>query len=234
MLLALQLTLSMAFILYDAKTSATWVPWLVPSTTNVWRLGHVWTLATGPVFQPDFIWLIFDAAMLWMFMPQLENFWGTARFLRYAAMTAIFSTLIASLMGFVIGSPGTVLGMNSLVMGALVAFGVIYKHQKVSVFGVLMTARQLMLGYLVFEAAFIVFERAWDQGAANAAAVGFTLLIMSPRYSPELMWQRFSRRFARSSKRTKLAVLDGGKGKGPFVPPGGRSGTGGGSGGYLN
>ena len=117
--------------------------------------------------------------------------------------------------------------MNPLVMGAIVAYGVIYKHQKVSVFGVPMTARQLMLGYLAFEVLFIGFERAWDQGAANATAVGFTLLIMSPTYSPELMWQRLSR----SRKRTKLAVLSGGKGKGPFVPPGGRSG---GSGGYLN
>ncbi|MEZ4367484.1 MAG: rhomboid family intramembrane serine protease [Kofleriaceae bacterium] len=201
-LLFLQLGVSLVWLFSDLDTRARLATWAAPTPTSVWREGKLWTLATGPLLEPRFISLLFQGVVLWLFVPTLERFWGTARLLRFAAMTLLAGTIVGTLTGLGTGREVPMLGYDPFIYACIVAFGIIYARQPVQFFGVLpMTGRQLMFGILAFLVLMITLNGQWEDGAGIMAAIGLTVLITSPRYSPELAWQRFRRRRARAHLR---------------------------------
>jgi membrane associated rhomboid family serine protease len=184
--------------------------YLDPTPWSVWHEWKVWTLATGPFFEPEFVSMLFQGLILWMFVPQLERWWGTSRFLRFAAYTSLAGTVAGTLFGLLIEQNASVSGLDPFIYASIVSFGILYARQPVRFFGVLpMTGRQLMYGILGFVALFVVLTRAWASGAAFAAAIGVAVALTSERWNPRLAWLRWR---ARSARR-HLDVLDGGKSK---------------------
>jgi membrane associated rhomboid family serine protease len=207
-LLFVSLGMSMVWLLSDEATKLALAEWLLATPDHVWRDGKVWTLVTGPLLEVRFIQLLLQAFMLWTFLPTLERFWGTRRFLRFAAMTAILGTIAGTLVGLATGREVPIAGLDTVVFSGIVAYGIIYARQPVHFFGVLpMTGRQLMYGILAFLVLFIVLQQAWEEGAAFAASIGLTALLVSKTWNPGLWWQRFRRRRARKH----LDVLQGGR-----------------------
>lgn len=211
-LLFLQVGTSLVWLFSDVATRAAILRWAAPFPDAVWREGRVWTLVTGPFLEVSFVSLLFQGAVLWMFVPTLERFWGTARLLRFAAMTLLAGTVVGSLVGLATGRGIPVMGYDPFIYGCIVAFGIVYARQPVQFFGVLpMTGRQLMFGILAFLTLMVTLNQQWEDGAGYAAAILLTVLITSARWSPELAWQRFRRARARR----KLSVLEGGARKRP-------------------
>jgi membrane associated rhomboid family serine protease len=209
-LVFLTLGMSLVWLMCDDATKASLFEWIGATPSHVWREGKVWTLVTGPLLEIHFIALCLSVFMLWMFLPTLERFWGTKRFLRFAAMTSIIGALAGTAMGLVTGRDVPISGLDSVVYSGIVAYGVIYARQPVQFFGVLpLTGRQLMYGILGFLVLFVVLQQAWEDGASYAASIGFTALLLNKSWSPELWWQRWRRRRARRH----LDVLQGGHGK---------------------
>lgn len=209
-LIFLQLGVSLVVLMSHDATKRAIGEWLAASPDNVWRHGRVWTLVTGPLIELRFVTLCLTVFMLWTFLPALERFWGTRRFLRFAALTAIASTAAATAMGIATGRDVWIGGLDSVVYAGIVAYGVLYARQPVQFFGVLpITGRQLMYGILGFLALFIVLQQAWEEGAGFVAAIGMTLLLLNKSWSPELWWGRWRRRRARKH----LDVLQGGRTK---------------------
>jgi membrane associated rhomboid family serine protease len=147
--------------------------------------------------------------MLWMFVPTLERFWGTARFYRFVAITSIAGVVIGVLTAYLLGAHHTpIAGLNPFIYGSIVAFGIIYAKQPVQFFGVLpLTGRQLMYGFIGFQVLFITLQGMWAQGAAVAAGMIAAALMTSKRLNPGLAWKRW--KIARA--RAKLTVMQGGQ-----------------------
>jgi membrane associated rhomboid family serine protease len=206
-LLFLELGLSMVWLMSDKSVRLDMAHYLAATPDGVWREGKVWTLVTAPLLEIRFISLIFQVLILWMFIPTLERFWGTGRFLRFAAMTSIAGTIGGTLVGLALGTNVAIAGLDSFVYASIVAFGIIYARQPVQFFGVLpLTGRQLMYGILGFLLLFIVLQQAWEEGAGFASSIALTALLTSQRWNPELVWQRWRRRRARRH----LEVIRGG------------------------
>jgi membrane associated rhomboid family serine protease len=183
--------------------------WLLATHANVWEHGRAWTLVTGALIETNFLGLILHAIMLWGFIPTLERFWGTPRFLRFAAITTVVGTTVGTAMGFVTGHGDTVAitGLNSFIYASIVAFGIVYARQPVQFWGVLpLTGRQLMFGFLGFLALSVVLRGDWDNGAGWAAAMIAAVVMTSKRWSPSLALKRW--RIARA--RARLTVMQGG------------------------
>jgi membrane associated rhomboid family serine protease len=210
---ALEVGLSLVFLLLDDATRASMGKYLVATPQNVFEHGRVWTLATSPLLQPDFIALLLDVFILWALVPTLERFWGTNRFYRFVAITSLLGTTFGCLAGLGLHEDHAVIaGLSPFVYGAVVAFGVVYGRQPVQFFGVLpLTGRQFMYGMLGFALLFVVLQGAWPQGAAMAAAMIGAALMTSKRWSPGLAWKRW--RIARA--RARLSVIEGGKPREP-------------------
>jgi len=204
----LEVGMSLVWLLSDLSARATIEKWLAASPENVFEHGRVWTLLTSALLEKSFLGLLMHVFVLWMFVPTLERFWGTARFYRFALVTSLAGTVVGTGVGYLIGSNAEILGLSPFIYAAVVAFGIVYARQPVQFFGVLpLTGRQLMYGFMGFVALFVVLQQFWSQGAAFAAAMLAAAIMTSKRYSPGLAWRRW--RIARA--RAKLAVIDGGK-----------------------
>src|SRR5688572_4909345 len=53
---------------------------LPASARSLWGELKLWQVVTSPLLEPQFISLLFQGFMLWMFLPTLERWWGTKRF----------------------------------------------------------------------------------------------------------------------------------------------------------
>lgn len=207
----IELGLSLVFLVADRDTRALIAEWLVATPANVFEHGRVWTLATSPFLQINFIALILHMTVLWMFVPTLERFWGTARFYRFVAITSLVGAAVGCGVGYLIGDLWTpIAGLDPFIYAAIVAFGIVYARQPVQFFGVLpLTGRQLMYGILGFLALAVVLQQHWTTGASYAAAMIAAAVMTSKRWSPSLAWKRW--RIARA--RARLTVMSGGKAK---------------------
>ncbi|HEX4421486.1 MAG TPA: rhomboid family intramembrane serine protease [Kofleriaceae bacterium] len=210
----LELGLSLVWLLADQATRAQISLWVEATPDNVFAHGRVWTLATGVFLEQNFIALLLHMSVLWMFVPTLERFWGTARFYRFVAVTSLVGTAAGCLFGLAThNSMISVSGLDPFIYAAIVAFGIMYARQPVQFFGVLpLTGRQLMYGILGFLALSVVLRQQWELGVAYAAAMLAAAIMISKRWSPGLAWRRW--RIARA--RARLKVMTGGKG---HIPP---------------
>lgn len=224
--LGLEIGLSLVFALAGPEGQARMAEYLAATPQNVFGRYRVWTLATGVFLEPRFMGLLLHGLVMWMFVPTLERFWGTARFYRFFAVTSLAGTVAGTVVGTLTGEVGMVIGgIDPFIYASMVAFGVVYARQPVQFFGVLpLTGRQLMYGFIGFLVLFIGLQQLWALGAAFAAAMIAAAVLTSKRWSPGLWWRRW--RIARA--RAKLSVIEGG------LPPRGRPdrpGASGGSGG---
>jgi len=213
----LELGLSLVWLLCDTATRAQLAGWLAATPANVFEHGRVWTLVTGVFLEMNFLALILHMTVLWMFVPTLERFWGTARFYRFVAITSLAGTVVGCAAGFALGvsplDPGSVIsGLDPFIYASIVAFGIVYARQPVQFFGVLpLTGRQLMYGILAFLLLSVVIQQHWALGAAYGAAALAAAVITSKRWSPAGMWKRW--RIARA--RGRLKMMSGGKAQSP-------------------
>ena len=157
---------------------------------SIWLDFKIWQLVTSPFLEVEFIALIFQAFMLWMFIPALERWWGFKRFIKFAAYTSIVGVVVGTLTIVLIpsmnnGSPIT--GLDPLIYGSIVAYGTLFANQQVQFFGVLpITGRQLTLGISAFMLLFVVIGQSWGEGAANVSAMLTAWLLTNGKWTPKI------------------------------------------------
>jgi membrane associated rhomboid family serine protease len=205
-LLFLEMGVSLGYLFLDKETRAEFASWVLATSTGVWSEGKVWTLLTSPLLQTQILSLFFHGLILWMFVPTLERWWGTRRFLLFALYTSLAGTIAGTLAGALLGGTWVIAGLDPFIFASIVAFGVLYARQPVQFFGVLpMTGRQLMWGIIAFTALFVLLGRQWAMAAAYVASMGLAYLMTSGRWTPKLLWLRWKQRRARS----RLKVVRG-------------------------
>ncbi|HEY2733238.1 MAG TPA: rhomboid family intramembrane serine protease [Polyangiales bacterium] len=207
-LLFLEGGVSLVWLLCPPDTRALITEWLLPSHDSVWHQGRVWTLVTGAFLEPSFIALLLHALIMFSFVPTLERFWGTRRFLRFVAVTQIVGATAGTALGFVAGSGEQyVAGLDSFIWASIVAFGIVYAKQQIQFWGTLpLTGRQMMFGFIGFLVLSTALRQDWSNGAAWGAAMVTAAIMCSKRWSPALAWKRW--RIARA--RARLTVMQGG------------------------
>ena len=207
-IIAIEIGFSLIWLLSSKDVRGQIAEYCVSTPSNVFEHGRVWTLVTSNFLEIEFISLLLHAVMMWMFVPTLERFWGTARFYRFFAITSLLGQVAGVAMGWVTGREFPIAGIDPFIYASVVAFGVVYGRQPVSFFGVLpLTGRQFMWGFIAFLCLFIGLQQFWELGAALAAAMIAAAFMTSKRFSPGLAWKRW--RIARA--RAKLSVIEGGK-----------------------
>ena len=218
--------LSIGFLVMPENVQAEMAKWLIATDESIWTDFYIWQLFTSPILQPELFSLLFTGFMLWMFLPALETWWGTKRFLTFAAYTSVAAILVGTLVGTylpdvlmrvgatsVVGYP--VSGLDPFVFGAIIAYGVLFSERKVQFFGVLpMTGKQLAIGISLVALAFIAFGQDWVRGSAIATAMMISFLITTGRFAPKLWYLKWKQKRLR---RHLKVVPDGKKKKKKWV-----------------
>lgn len=202
-MLFLLIGVSLVYLLSSIPSRATMLLWLGASADTVVASGRVWTLATSPLLEPDGFALLFQGALLWMFIPTLERWWGGKRFALFVVATALAGTLGPVLLGAagVIDAQRPVMGLDPFTHAAIVAYGIVFARQPVQFFGAIpMTGRQLMFGIIGLSLLFIVVNRAWHEGVAYVCAIAVAIVLT--RANPLQRLRQWRRRRAAPALRS--------------------------------
>lgn len=157
---------------------------------SIWLDFKIWQLVTSSFLEVEFVALIFQGFMLWMFIPALERWWGFKRFLKFAALTSVIGVVAGTLVIVLLPSmPNTsaITGLDPLIYASIVAYGTLFANQQVQFFGVLpITGKQLTIGISGFMLLFVVIGQSWGEGAANVSAMVAAWIMTNGKWTPKL------------------------------------------------
>jgi membrane associated rhomboid family serine protease len=98
----------------------------------VWKKYFLWQLATYIFLHGGFSHILFNLLALWMFGGELENFWGSRKFLFYFFFCGIgagICTVVFSPYQFI-----PVIGASGAIYGILLAFGWLFPNRPIYIY----------------------------------------------------------------------------------------------------
>jgi membrane associated rhomboid family serine protease len=98
----------------------------------VWKNYFLWQLLTYVFLHGGFSHILFNLLALWMFGGELENYWGSKKFLRFFLFCGIgagICTVVFSPLQFV-----PVIGASGAIYGLLLAFGWLFPNRLIYIY----------------------------------------------------------------------------------------------------
>ncbi len=151
---------------------------------GLWPLSsgfQVYQLLTYSFLHGGLWHLIFNMFALWMFGAQIENTWGSRRFLIYYGVCVIGAALAQLAVTAATGMNYPTIGASGGVFGILLAFGLMFPEQRIMLIfpPIPMKAKFFVIGYGILELLFAT--SGLQPGVANWAhlagmAAGFLLI----------------------------------------------------------
>jgi len=160
------------------------------SGQSIWVDFKIWQIFTSPFLEVEFVPLIFQGFMLWMFVPALERWWGFKRFLKFAAYVSVIGVVVGTFVGILIPSVAdnaAITGLDPLIYASIVAYGTLFANQQVQFFGILpITGRQLTIGISGFMLLFVILGQRWGEGGANCSAMLVAWVLTNGKWTPKI------------------------------------------------
>ena len=168
-----------------------------------------WQLFTYMFLHGGFMHLFFNMLALWMFGMELENTWGSKKFLGYYLLCGIGAGLSTLFISPLFGVAGPTVGASGAIYGVLIAFGMMYPDRPIFVYFLLpIRARYFVLLYILIEVYSGVTGT--SDGVAHfahlgGAAVGFVYLLFDQRrLRISTLWSTTKDQFVHPERVTKV------------------------------
>jgi len=101
----------------------------------LWPIGTsrfgLWQYVTYMFLHGGVSHIFFNMLTLWMFGMELEQMWGSRRFLAYYLLCGLGAGVIHSIVTMVMGTGAPTLGASGAIMGVMVAFGLVFPDRVV-------------------------------------------------------------------------------------------------------
>jgi membrane associated rhomboid family serine protease len=172
---------------------------IIQGPLELWPIGMgfwPWQLITYMFLHGGFFHLFFNMLALWMFGMELENSWGSKKFLIYYLLCGIGGGLAHLLVSPLLGTAGPTVGASGAVFGVLTAFGILFPDRPVYLYFLLpIPAKYFILGFIGLELIYGVAGTA--DGIAHfahlgGAAVGLVYMLGDRGVLPfQSLWSRF-------------------------------------------
>jgi len=174
---------------------------------------YPWQLFTYMFMHGGLMHLVFNMFALWMFGMELENTWGSRKFLLYYFLCGIGAGLSTLFIGPLFGPAGPTVGASGAIYGVLIAFGMMFPDRPIFVYFLLpIRARYFVLIYIGLELYAGITGTA--DGIAHfahlgGAAVGFVYLLATQRgLSLPHLFERTRQRFVPSERVTQYSSAE--------------------------
>jgi len=103
----------------------------------LWPLGQgflIWQLVTYLFLHGGFFHIFFNLLALWFFGVELENVWGTRRFLTYYFLCGVGAGLSNLFLTPLFATPAPTIGASGAIYGVLLAFGILFPDAPVFIY----------------------------------------------------------------------------------------------------
>ena len=110
---------------------------IVAQYLALWPLGthfYIWQPLTYMFMHGGFLHLFFNMLALWMFGMELENVWGSRKFLTYYLVCGIGGALSNLLVAPLLGQAAPTVGASGAVFGVLLAFGMLFPDRLIYIY----------------------------------------------------------------------------------------------------
>ncbi len=141
-----------------------------------------WQIFTYMFMHANFMHLFFNMFALWMFGMELENLWGSKKFLIYYLICGIGAALANMFIAPLFGNTGPTVGASGSIYGVLVAFGFLFPNRNIYLyFFIPLKAKYLILLYIAIEVFSLSGSGSNIAHAAHlgGAVVGFIYLLIT-------------------------------------------------------
>lgn len=185
---------------------------------------YVWQVFTYMFLHAGILHLLFNMLTLWMFGSNLEQDWGTRRFLKYYFYCGIAAGVCVLVANYLVRQPFTpTVGASGAIFGVLVAFGVCYPNQTVLMnFLFPIKAKYLVMIYAAIE--LLITFGGPNTGVSTVAHLGgmaFGYLYLKgrlPRLAlPDVSGAYRQWKLQRAKKKFQVYMRKHGGGRGPWV-----------------
>jgi membrane associated rhomboid family serine protease len=127
------------WFLFDVMVPPLHIPLLnlVANYLALWPLGtyfYPWQLVTYMFMHGGFLHLFFNMLALWMFGMELENVWGSRKFLLYYLLCGVGGGLSNLLIAPLLGQAAATVGASGAVFGVLLAFGMLFPDRLIYIY----------------------------------------------------------------------------------------------------
>jgi len=94
--------------------------------------------------------ILFNMLMLWMFGTEIENMWGTKRFLVYYFISGIGAGITHLIFAPLFGQIGPVVGASGAIYGVMIAFAVMFPDRHIFLYFLIPIPARIFVAILVF------------------------------------------------------------------------------------
>ena len=163
----------------------------------------IWQVFSYMFMHAGFSHLFFNMFALWMFGMELENVWGSRKFLTYYLICGVGAGIANLLLAPLFSEAGPTIGASGAIYGVLLAFGMLFPDRLIFIyFFVPLKAKYFVALYMIIE--FVTVGIGGSDGVAHfahlgGAFVGFVYLMMQGHstsfFQPKEDWQSTLRRW---------------------------------------
>lgn len=161
-----------------------------------------WQLFTYMFMHGNFLHLFFNMFALWMFGMELENLWGSKKFLGYYILCGVCAGIAHLFITPLISVPGPTIGASGAVYGILVAFGLIFPDRPIYLYFLFpIKAKYFVIMFMAIE----LISIGNADGIAHlahlgGAVAGFFFLLITRNIPVGRSFQNFFKDFNRPNK----------------------------------
>lgn len=111
---------------------------------------QVWQLITYQFMHGGFGHIFFNMFALWMFGMEIENLWGSKKFLIYYLLCGVAAGISQLFIPPLLGAAsGVTIGASGAIYGVLIAFGLLFPDRYIYIYFLLPIKAKYLIGFLI-------------------------------------------------------------------------------------
>lgn len=107
-----------------------------------------WQLITYQFLHGSFSHIFFNMFMLWMFGMEIENLWGSKKFLYYYLLCGVAAGLSQLFIAPLFTTPAPTIGASGAIFGVMIAFGMIFPDRYIFLWFLIPIKAKYLIGFL--------------------------------------------------------------------------------------
>jgi len=109
---------------------------------------QIWQLITYQFMHGGFSHILFNMFALWMFGMEIENIWGSKKFLIYYQICGIAAGLAQLFIAPLYSTPAVTIGASGAIFGVMIAFAMLFPDRHIFLYFLIPIRAKYLIGFL--------------------------------------------------------------------------------------